>query len=157
AELAPPLGDAPTRVGGACSAPRRRTDSCGRRLLRPQATHRLVWAALAPPPGVAPTRRGGACSAPELSRIRREPKTQTEPAIVLRVRVAQPAARAVGVEVPAAAADDALLAGCGAVRVGVLRTGVAVRSVPIRRPLPHVAVHVAEAPRVQRERPDGRR
>src|SRR5437867_6855148 len=42
------------------------------------------------------------------SPIRGHPKTETEPAILRRVRIAQRAPRAVGVEVPAAAADHAL-------------------------------------------------
>src|SRR5262249_58622954 len=65
--------------------------------------------------------------------------------------------RAVGVEVPAAAADDAFGAGRRTVRVQVVSVAVAVRSVPVGRPLPHIAVHVAEAPRVQREAADERR
>ena len=52
---------------------------------------------------------------------RGDPKPEAEALVLRRVRVAQRAARAVGVEVPAAAANHALLAGRRTVRVDVRR------------------------------------
>ena len=49
--------------------------------------------------------------------IGRDAKAEAEPAILRRVGVAQRAAGAVGVEVPAAAANHALVAGSGALRI----------------------------------------
>src|SRR5215471_11094105 len=73
------------------------------------------------------------------------------------MRVPQTTARAVGVEIPAATTDHTLVPGRRPVRIDAVGGGVAIRSVPIRRPLPDVAVHVAESPRIQREAANQRR
>src|SRR5262245_34868629 len=73
------------------------------------------------------------------------------------MRVAQRAARAVAVEVPAAAANDALLPRIGPVRIDVRRIAFRIRSVPVGRPLPDVAMHVGESPAIRREGSDWRR
>src|SRR5438067_12165225 len=78
-------------------------------------------------------------------------ETEAESLVLRRVRVAEAAARAVGVEVPAAAADHARGALGRTVRIDVGRRRLAVQPVPVGRPFPDVAVHVAEAPWVQRE------
>src|SRR6266436_3514201 len=84
--------------------------------------------------------------------IRRDPEPEAEPFVLWRVRVAEPTPCAVGVEEPAAAADHALLAARWAMRIDVRGCRLGIRPVPIGGPFPHVAVHVAEAPGVQRER-----
>src|SRR5262245_19132499 len=91
------------------------------------------------------------------SPIRGHPNPETEAAILRRVGVAESTGRAVGVEVPAAAADDALLARCGTARIDVGAGALDVRAVPVGGPFPDVPVHVREAPAVRRKRTGRRR
>src|SRR5262245_29103064 len=77
-------------------------------------------------------------------------ETETVAAILRAMGVAQRAPRAVGVEPPAAAADHFAI---GTARRGWIDDRLCgVRAHRIRGPLPGVAVHVAQAPRVCRER-----
>src|SRR4029077_1787264 len=81
--------------------------------------------------------------------ICRHSKAEAEALVLRRVGIAQRAACAVGVEEPAAAADHALLARRGPVRIDVGGAALGIGAVPVRGPLPHVAVHVGEPPWVE--------
>src|SRR5574338_115698 len=77
---------------------------------------------------------------------RNEADAEAVAAILRAMRVAEPAARARGIERPAPTADHAVLA--PALADGIGRKGVGIRAMPVLHPFPHVARHVEEAPRV---------
>ena len=81
-----------------------------------------------------------------------EPYGKVDP--VGRKRVAEIHAIAVGTGMPATTADDAQLAGIGALRILLGRTGLVVRIVSIGHPFHHIAAHVEQIESVGRELPD---
>ena len=109
--------------------------------------------------GAPPPARSSIAGAPrpELTRLRRvcslvfNLEGHTEPEDVEpEVRPAPAAARraaAPGAAVPAAAAQHAVLAIFSTRRVGLLTTGIV--SIPVCAPLPHITVHVMQAPGVR--------